>query len=108
MLILEETSAHDFDELDWSQTYLIQPDSDAAWLSRDGVWHGCNSTDHDDYARFVLKQPVAELERVGWCRVLGSPSSSHSGTDWIIVRHRLSAEQRNELSRRGHDLSLDG
>jgi len=101
--VLEEVSAHDFDELDWSGTELIKEDSDAGWVSPDGTFYGCSSEDHDAYAQYVLKSTVESLQVNGWVRVYGEPGSSAWGSDWTKVGS-LTAEQRNWLSEHGHHI----
>jgi len=102
-VIYETVEAKSFEDLDWSKTYLNQPDSDAGWLDRNGRFYGCDSRDHDACAWFLLKKKVSELEKTGWVRVYGPPECYLTWT----VQGRLSAEQRNWLSRRGYVIRDD-
>lgn len=104
--VLEECEANNFDELDWSGTYLTKPNDNAGWLDREGRWYGCDSREHDVYARFVLHKTIEQLEREGWCRVYGPPGSRGDYPSEFVCLYRtgLSEEQKNELSHRGYEL----
>lgn len=98
-----EAQAERFSDLDWSETALVQPDSDAGWLDRDGRFYGCHDTQHDMCARYVLKKRVGDLEATGWVRVYGL----NKEMEWFVggastKSIRLSAEQRNWLSSNGY------
>ena len=100
--IVEEVEAEDWHHLDYSKTCLVaDDDSDTGWLDRSGRYHPCSYGDHDQYALLVLKQSVLLMESQGWVRVLGK--SLHMYTAKIS----MSAEQRNWLSKRGHNLRDD-
>jgi len=79
--------------LDWSNTWLHRPDSNAGWLNRDGRFFGCPWHYHDHLAKFVLGYEVPEVEDAGWVRVQNS--------QYYTCEKRLSAEQENWLSTRG-------
>ncbi len=108
-VIIETVEAEDFESLDWSKSSLLQPDSDAGWLARDGKFYGCDSEDHDTLAYYLLKKNVEELEEALWVRVYGAPGHdpiawTMGSSDWHA---RISAEQRNWLSLRGHKVTDD-
>lgn len=101
--VLEEVVAESFKDLDWSKTSLVQPDSEAGWLDRDGRFTGCSATNHDCCAHYHLKKRVWELEETGWVRVYGKGKEM----EWFVggactKSVRLSAEQRNWLSSNGY------
>ena len=100
-----EVQAESFADLDWSETSLVQPDSDAGWLDRDGRFHGCFDAHHDYYARYVLKKEVGDLEATGWVRVY--TKKKDADMQWFVggvstKSIRLSADQRNWLSHNGY------
>lgn len=85
----------EYEDLDHTKTGLVKKESKAGWLSRFGVWHPCDSMDHDNYAYYILKKTVGLLEKTGWVRVWY--------TNWTTgCRWHLSAEQRNWLLYNGH------
>lgn len=98
------------EDLDWSQTYLNDPESNSGWLSPSGEWHGCDSQHHDTVARLILRKTVDELEKEGWCRVYGQYSEEyrkkHADPEFLCQRH-LTPEQRNWLQLHGYYLEDD-
>lgn len=107
--ILETVAAVRFEDLDYTKTTLVDFNGeDAGWLDRNGKFYGCDPEAHDEVAIYYLKRSVEDLERSGWVRVWGPPGSQGGlcWKDWVMVAYgvRLTAEQRNWLSRRGHSL----
>jgi hypothetical protein len=68
-IVVETVYADDFDELDWSKTYLNDPEKESGWLSPEGIFYGCPYESHDDCAYYILKKSVAELENEGYIRI---------------------------------------
>lgn len=98
-----EVRAESFDDLDWSETALVQPDSEAGWLDRGGRFYGCFDAHHDYCARYLLKKEVGELEKTGWVRVYGKGIEMEWFLGGVCTKSlRLSAEQRNWLSTNGY------
>jgi hypothetical protein len=90
-----ETAVAEYEDLDHTKTGLVKKESNVGWLSRSGVWHPCDSLEHDIYAYYILKKTISELEETGWVRV------GYIG--WSMNhKRRLSAEQRNWLCYHGH------
>jgi len=92
--VLQTAEADDIHDLDWTLTDMISGKWDSGWIDRSGRFYGCNSQMHDTVADLVFNKTVKELEDQGWVRV-------YSKDEWICMK-RLSAEQRNTLSRKGH------
>lgn len=95
----EKVRAACFQELDWSGTYLVDSDSDAGWLDREGRFYGCPREGHDDYAYYIFEKSVRELEETGWVRIYHA--------ELYVHEKPLSAEQKNWLSSHGHTV-FDG
>lgn len=84
--------------LDWRKTPFHNDRSTSGWLSRDGRFYGgCPSIHHDVIAHCVLGMKVGDMEDGGWARVYDS--------NRFTCEKRLSAEQRNWLLQKGHELS---
>lgn len=98
-IIVETIEAESFDDLDWTKTNILKPESNIGWLSRHGKFYGCGYMGHDTVAYYILKKDVLELENTGWVRILGK-------NDYYCEK-RLSPEQRNFLSIKGHLISED-
>jgi hypothetical protein len=92
--ILQTCKAEDIYELDWTLTDIINNKWDSGWIDRNGKFYGCNSRMHDTVVDLVFNKTVQEFEDTGWVRV-------YSKSEWVC-RKRLSADQRNTLSRKGH------
>lgn len=92
--VVEMVEAEDEGELDWSSTPLYNDGLSSGWLSRSGRFYGCPPRYHDKLAFYVLGSKVPELESSGWVRVYGM--------NYFTCEHRLSPEQRNWLSQKGH------
>lgn len=106
--IVEEVEC-EWEELDWHGTNIDQPDSEIGWLDRDGHFYGCGHSQHDRYAELLLKTTTGELNERGWVHISDSPGCGIFGSwrlsfDFRRSGGRLSAEQRNWLSRNGHVL----
>ena len=87
--------------MDWNDTALKQPKSDAGWLDREGRFYGCDSRSHDTYAHYIFKKEVVDLEKTGWVRVYGKSSEPQ----WAIgggFGLRLSEVQKMWLDRNGY------
>jgi hypothetical protein len=101
--IIEETAEAEYiEDLDWTKSSILVPDSKSGWLGRDGQFFGCLSQDHDLIARLVLKQEVRTLEETGWVRLYEPPK------DWRLGGRpglRLSMEQRRWMSEYGYSLT---
>jgi hypothetical protein len=80
--------------LDWSKTPLVDPGSNAGWLSRGGAFYGCPINHHDQYACYVLGMEVSELNEKGWARV--------RSTRYFECEQELSDEQKQWLAHHGH------
>ncbi len=93
--VLEYKEANDWTDLDWTHTTLHRPESRDGWISPDGRFFGCESQGHDMFAWLGLKQAVKDLEQCGWVRVYWDRFKCH---------RRLTAMQRNTLSRKGHEI----
>lgn len=65
----ETAYANGFEELDWSKTYLNNPDEVSGWLSPDGIFYGCPSESHSSCAYLVIKKEERELEKEGYIRI---------------------------------------
>lgn len=89
--------AKSYFELDWNDTYLCEPNSDAGWLDRNGVFYGCPYEYHDDYCYLVLKKSTPEIESAGWVRVENKREFQY------MSKIGVSAEQKNWLSFHGYD-----
>lgn len=96
----EPVEAEEWEDLNWSDTNLLDSTKASGWLARDGRWYGCEPRAHDTIAWLILKSEVRDLEATGWVRVMSS-------TEWMVCPNRLSAEQRNWLSLRGHKVDDD-
>jgi hypothetical protein len=59
----------DFEALDWTKTDLINPNSEAGWLSPEGKFYGCEWMKHDLIARYILKKKVEYLMNTNWVRI---------------------------------------
>jgi hypothetical protein len=94
--ILKTAEAEDCNALDYS--HLLREGSDTGWLSPSGVMYGCYFGEHDDIAYRYLKVEVAELERTH-VRCNGAHDEN---LPFHTRRERLTAEQRNALSRMGY------
>lgn len=70
LIVLETVYADRFEDLDWSKTYLNNPNSDSGWLSPDGIFYGCPSESHDSCAYYLLKSTIGELEKKGYIRIM--------------------------------------
>lgn len=92
--ILETAEVEDIHELDWKKTSIYRPNSSCGWLSRDGTFYGCDYQAHDLIADLILKKPVGDLEKEGWVRIWSESD--------FACQIRLSADQRNYLSLKGH------
>jgi hypothetical protein len=96
--ILETNNqARYFDQLDWTKTTLLRPDSEYGWLDRDGKFYGCLYMHHSLVAELILHKRMWELEDAGWARVMGKQ------TPVSMYKNRLSADQRNWLSLNGYE-----
>lgn len=93
-IILEEVYADEFEDLDWSKTWLNDSDSEYGWLDRDGNFYGCGYESHDLSSYFLFKCEVGELEEKGFVRV---------SYDYQC-RKRLSVEQKNWLILHGYKI----
>lgn len=108
--ILETVEAEDWEELDYTKTSLVDLNGkDAGWLDRNGKFYGCDSKDHDEVVYYYFKSTLEEFERIGWVRVYAAPETWREfDIYWHnLSRLRLSAEQRNWLSLRGHKVDED-
>jgi hypothetical protein len=92
--ILESVSAEYLDDLDWTNTYLNNPEETSGWLSPDGTWTGCPYESHDSCAHYVLKKSVVKLEKEGYCRV-------HHMNDYILWDGKLTDAQLHFLMEHG-------
>lgn len=98
--IIETVEAPDFEDLDWTKTHLMQPNSDAGWLDPFGVLHGCESRGHDLYAKYILKSGSEALLDSGWARIYGKDGGL-LGSDY--ARHEdLTDAQRSFLLLNGY------
>ena len=61
--------AESFDDLDWYDTKVWDPNSSLGWLDREGNFYGCGFACHDDQARFVHKTNSLNLEILGWIHI---------------------------------------
>lgn len=102
--IVDTAQARHYEDLDHTRTNLVAKDSPAGWIAPGGQWHPCKSTDHDNYAWLILKKTVGELEDEGWVRVRGKPADPGELQQWFHNDSRITAEQRNRLSKLGHEI----
>lgn len=104
--ILQEIQANNFEDLDWKDTILDDPSQDAGYLDRSGRFIGCSAYRHISCAKYRLNKTQDQLEKEGWVHIYGPPLDSGKqpadGSRTYICMRRLSAEQRNWLSKRGY------
>jgi hypothetical protein len=85
--ILETVEAEDFEDLDWSKTYLNDSTKVAGWLEPDGTFHGCGYEGHDSCAYYLLKKSVDALESSGVIRI-------YSKSEWFCKNELTEAQAR--------------
>lgn len=71
--VLEEVEADNFEDLDYSGTYLDPTGREwrgNGWIDRDGHIYPCDWMQHDDMAYYYFKKSTPELESQGWIRVM--------------------------------------
>jgi hypothetical protein len=107
--IIETVEVEDFDDLDYSKTALCSAPDDSmdGWLEPNGKYYPVNYGGHDGFAEMILKKSVRELEEGGWVRCHNK--NIHSKKPYFIFKlgwenGRLTAEQRNALSKRGFNV----
>ena len=65
----EIVEANDFNELDWSNTELLNPNSKFGWLDRDGNFYACDFACHEFQAMYIHKSDSVKLEDMGWIHI---------------------------------------
>jgi len=114
--ILQSVEANKFEDLDWHGTIIDATDGDpgTGWLSPDGVFYPCRYENHEDYARFILKQDRGDLDREGWVTVGHSPLSRFTWKNaWsfsygeLKVGKPLTLYQKEWLGSHGHVIEED-
>jgi hypothetical protein len=106
--VFETQMTDDYQQLDHTKTAIflgVNPDSMDGWCAPDGKFFPCTYADHDAYAYLILKKEVSELEKDGWARCHSRGGGEKSPWFWHgdggKFDRRLTAEQRNTLSKRG-------
>ena len=81
-------------------------DEDAGWLARDGTWHPCDSSSHNEYAELILKMNSQLMLEDGWVRVYYGPENvgEYDCAFVFLGNGTMSAEQTDWLRKRGHDV----
>jgi len=110
-MVVETLHIHgDFEDLDWSKTYVARRGEGAGWISPTGEWFECPREGHDAYARLILRTTVRKIER-SHVRVYGPPyTDSYPGRrpQWVCINHRgLTQEQARRLRRLGHEVKSE-
>lgn len=89
----EIVESDSFENLDWKKV-LLNPDSPYGFIDPDGKFYGCDYSNHEDLARFVLKQ--SSPEEFGWVKIY------HAGDeiDYYTRRKFLTEAQVKTLMER--------
>lgn len=95
--VLEESEAEDFEDLDWTNTYLNNPNEESGWVSPDGKFYGCKSMDHINCIELVCKLSMTEAEKLGWAHLY------YDNT--YYCKRELTIEQARTLSEKGCELA---
>ena len=61
--------ANSFEDLDWTDTEVLNRNSSFGWLDREGNFYGCDFACHDFQAQFIHKTTRRELETLGWIHI---------------------------------------
>lgn len=69
--VILQTVQSAFEDLDWTITSYVEPDSKTGWLSPDGKYWGCSTQNHRSVADLVLKSSSEKLLDQGWVKVNG-------------------------------------
>ena len=91
--ILEKVMAENFEDLDWTKTSLLRPDSKTGWLAPDGRWWGCYGSGHDIVADLILHSTDMTLRAQGYARVYSNN---------VVCDKELTLEQRKILEGMKH------
>lgn len=103
LTVVEEVEAKSWKDLDWKMV-LGKPGSFAGYLSPFGEWHPCRRKGHDNYAKWVLKAEMGDLEDDGWVHVYGAPGTRDP---WLCTVWPTPIQLR-WLKENGYDISRYG
>ena len=73
----EIIEANSFEELDWTNTDVLNKSSRFGWLDREGNFYGCDFASHEFQAQIIHKSTRWDLEEAGWIHI-SSPSKYDS------------------------------
>ncbi len=107
--VVIETSPGPHDKLDWSGTYLCKKDSSTGWLDPEGVYHGCPSEAHCEYAECFFGMGQYEAEEAGYIKIVCDPASLHRpGRFSFFNAKELTQKQREWLVNNKHQVPSNG
>lgn len=95
--VLEEVEAEDFEDLDWTNTFLNNPNEKCGWVSPDGKFYGCKSMDHINCIELVCKLSMSQAEKLGWAHLYYDKT--------YYCEKQLTIEQARTLSEKGCELA---